>query len=402
MVQIKQNLAWILMGLSIIGASAFWFLIVSGLTVQVKSGKAQSGQVKFEAKTISVLTNELEKLKKGLARHAKDSQNIRNQKFAARARAYREELKKRQDALRAVWEKRQFKVDRNTDFKRPETVGGKTQWVLDPAPEDGILFRGWMVRQYELRNKILADLDCLLPFDSRTGLDHKKLGDSDHALQVNDPNRQQQIIEKLFISRTLFEILAGIGVQVDDPQPDGDQVKLRYVDEITLFSFRDELSALIRKKGDPRGQRGSPSVFNVWPAPYRSHTFTLEFKAHSSIVYKFLRALNEQALLKEDQEGEGVETERGRRRPMVIEPIHLHIAQIDQKKIVRGGGPGRVGKRRNEEANRLRNTLFHEAPVQVLFVGRVLEFQFDKDTLETFDEKQAIDKMKLEKGARRR
>ena len=372
MVQIKQNLAWILMGLCIIGAGAFWFLLVNGLTVQVKS----------VARTVPDLTDELESLKKKLAGHAKKSKQIRNQKFAESAREYKEELKQRQAALRAIWEKRQFKVDRDKDFKRPETVDGKTQWVLDPAPKDGILFRGWMVRQYKLRNKILTDLGCLLPFNPRTGLDHKKLDDSDHALQVNDSEDQQRIIEKLFISRTLFEILAGIGVQVGDPQPDSDQVIPRYVDEITLFSFRDELSALIRKKGKAQTQRGVKTV-----SPYRSHTFTLEFKAHSSIVYKFLRALNEQALLKEDQEGEGVENERGRRRPMVIEPIHLHIAQISQKGIIRGGGPGMVGRRRKEQAKRLLNNRFHEAPVQVLFVGRVLEFQFDKDTPETFDEK---------------
>ena len=80
---------------------------------------------------------------------------------------------------------------------------------------------------------------------------------------------------------------------------------------------------------------------------------------------------------------------------MVIEPIHLHIAQINQTGIVRSGGPGMVGKRRKEEAKRLLNNRFHEAPVQVLFVGRVLEFQFDKDTPETFGEKQAADKMGL-------
>ena len=54
-----------------------------------------------------------------------------------------------------------------------------------------------------------------------------------------------------------------------------------------------------------------------------------------------------------------------------------------------------VAKRRKEEAKRLLNNRFHEAPVQVLFVGRVLEFQFDKDTPETFGEKQAADKMGL-------
>ena len=75
---------------------------------------------------------------------------------------------------------------------------------------------------------------------------------------------------------------------------------------------------------------------------------------------------------------------------MVIEPIHLHIAQVDPKKVRRGGGrPGKLGRRISAEAKRLKNNRHHEAPVQVLFVGRVLEFQFEKDTPKTFDEKKA-------------
>lgn len=342
---LKKFAFWVLVGVVIIGAGAFWVLAVF-----LKQSDAQDLQSQYDGK------------KRTLQRWAgPSSSEVKTPRDIEALGGYLKALRSKRDGIKDELLKSNIKITSD-------------QFMPPPPRTDLPRFHIWIEEQYKKREAEAKALNEDIIIDKNPDRPHL-VGDfkSEFITQEN----MDLVLKRLVITRTVQHVLASVKAGVPVIRLNLDTDKEEVIEGIRRVEILKRMEFMSLAEADSRRTKlKTPGVGEKWrtpppfPEPFGRHVFELEFVAHYSLVPEVIRGL--------------LDT---RQMYLVITRLDTYRhPQVFEKEETVGMGAGSERETGAEasafaaEQERLLNSRYHEAPVVVILECEVLEFDFPDDT----------------------